>query len=85
MTALPRPTPAAPINIAGLFGSLPHTAAQHFALLFFAALLRLLARLVPQQDSLDAVLSRFPCLAGYLGELADNGLQGQPLDRAQLQ
>ena len=85
MTALPRPTPAAPINIVGLFGSLPHTAAQHFALLFFAALLRLLARLVPQQDSLDAVLSRFPCLAGYLGELADNGLQGQPLDRAQLQ
>ena len=90
MAALPRPHPAAPAiapaarpaDLGRLFASLPHTAAQHFALLFFAALLRLLARLVPQQDCLDAVLSRFPCLAGYLAELADNGLQGQPLDQA---
>ena len=90
MSALPHlhsATPAAsstapPADLARLFGALPHTAAQHFALLFFAALLRLLARLVPQQGSLDAALSRLPCLAGYLAELADNGLQGQPLDPA---
>ena len=86
MAALPRPLSpartAAPADLGRLFDALPHTAAQHFALLFFAALLRLLARLVPQQASLDAVLSRFPCLAGYLAELADNGLQGQPLDQA---
>ena len=90
MSALPHlhsATPAAssvapPADLARLFAALPHTAGQHFALLFFAALLRLLARLVPQQGSLDAALSRLPCLAGYLAELADNGLQGQPLDLA---
>ena len=82
-TAVPAAAPAAaPADLGRLFASLPHTAAQHFALLFFAALLRLLARLVPEQASLDAALSRFPCLAGYLAELADNGLRGQPLDQA---
>ena len=82
MSALPHIPAATPSEADPLFISLAHTAAQHFALLFFAALLRLLARLVPQQASMDTALLRFPCLAGYLGELADNGLQGQPLGQA---
>jgi shikimate kinase len=58
----------------GLFDHLPHTPLQHFALYFYAALLRVLTRAARHYDSAQAARKALPYLDGYLAELNELGI-----------
>jgi hypothetical protein len=60
------------------FPELPPTAASHFGLCYFAAVLHLLHQLTASFGTRATVLEHFPFLAGYQGELAATGLDGLP-------
>lgn len=64
------------------FALLPRTPESHFKLYFYAAVLRLLERLISTSVSAEEVFERFPFLAGYNNELAENGLEGISRDEA---
>src|SRR5438874_2184504 len=57
--------------------AIPPTAAGHFKLYFYAAILQVIDRLIEVSDSHEAVFERFPFLVGYVNELARSGLDGQ--------
>lgn len=65
-----------------IFSDLPCTAEVHLRLHFYAALLGLIPYAVGRFGSMDALLDRFPFLAGYLNELAERGLDGVELSKA---
>lgn len=57
-----------------LLEGLPYTPLQHFALYFYAALLRVVARAASHHGSLAAARESLPFLTGYLEELQELGL-----------
>ena len=59
-----------------LFDDLAHTPMQHFALYFYAALLRILARAVRTYRSEQAVLEAMPYLDGYVAQVNALGIVG---------
>jgi hypothetical protein len=56
------------------FAALAHTPQQHFALHFYAALLRVIEQATLHFGGAAAAHERFPFLAGYFGEIAAAGL-----------
>jgi hypothetical protein len=58
----------------GVFDHLPHTPLQHFALYFYAALLRILTRAARHYGSAQAARKALPYFDGYLAELSDMGI-----------
>jgi hypothetical protein len=56
------------------FAALAHTPQQHFALYFYAALLRVIEQTTLHFGSAAAVHERFPFLSGYFNEIAAAGL-----------
>src|SRR5215208_6437696 len=58
------------------------TAAQHFRLYFYAAVLRLLEHCSRTFDSWEAVFAEHPFLLGYYQELTTHGLDGLSLEDA---
>lgn len=66
-----------------LFAGLPHSPQQHFALLFFAALLRLARHAAERCGGVAPAVERFPFLGAYLDEIAALGLDGEAFAAAQ--
>src|ERR1700704_3237924 len=58
------------------FTDLPPSAASHFRLYYFAAVLHLLDQLSVSFGTRAAALEQFPFLAGYQAEFAGIGLDG---------
>jgi len=58
------------------FNDLVPTPTEHFRLFFYAAVLNLLHHVTQVFGSGDAAFERFPFLAEYNNELAENGLAG---------
>lgn len=67
-----------------LFAGLAHSPQQHFALLFFAALLRLARHAAERCGGVAPAVDRFPFLGSYLDEIAALGLDGQAFAAAQV-
>ncbi len=51
-------------------------ASAHFRLVFYAAIVSLMRQTVEALGDIDTVAGRFPFLAGYINELANDGLHG---------
>jgi hypothetical protein len=64
------------------FAALTHTPRQHFALYFYAALLRVIEQATLHFGSADAAHDRFPFLGGYFNEIAAAGLDETSFARA---
>jgi len=64
------------------FSDIPPAPAEHFKLLFYAAVLRVLERTSSAFESRDEMFKRFPFLIGYYNELAERGLEGCSADEA---
>jgi len=64
------------------FASLQASAANHFKLYFYAAVLHVLDRVFQTLGSADAAFEQFPFLLGYVNELALHGLEGVQSDEA---
>ena len=62
---------------------IPRDAAQHLILFQLAGVLRLAGLALRAAGSAEAVLERFPFLAGYLDQIATRGLDGATLEAAQ--
>lgn len=62
---------------------IPRDAAQHLILFQLAGVLRLVGIALRAAGSAEAVLERFPFLAGYLDQIATRGLDGMTLETAQ--
>ena len=60
----------------------PCQARAHWSLLIYAAVLRLLGEAVHRFGGLEPLLQRHPVAAVYLDEVAQRGLDGQPLPQA---
>ena len=75
-------TPFASPKALNPFDRLAHTPAAHFRLVFYAAVLRLLAQVIEQFDTAEALNERFPFLIDYNNELAEFGLQGMTIPNA---
>ena len=67
---------------APLFDGLAHTPRQHFALYFYAALLRVLGHVSAHFGSADAAHQHLPFLGGYFNEIAAQGLEGASFPEA---
>lgn len=61
---------------------LPSTAATHFALYLHAAIVAVIQRVAREHDSADAAFEEFPFLAGYVNQLARQGLEGVPMGQS---
>ena len=57
-------------------------ASSHFRLVFYAAVVSLIRQTVEALGNFDSVVERFPFLAGYLNELAHDGLLGIEINNA---
>ena len=64
------------------FSDIPPTPAEHFKLLFYAAVLHVIEQTSSSFESRDDMLKRFPFLIGYQNELAERGLDGRSTDEA---
>jgi hypothetical protein len=64
------------------FADLPPTPVEHFKLYFYAAVLRLIAKVVQSVGSFESAFERFPFLAGYNNELAEYGAAGLSSEEA---
>lgn len=58
------------------FATVPATPAGHFKLCCYAAILHVIDRCARTFESQDAAIEQFPFLAGYINELAEQGLNG---------
>jgi hypothetical protein len=67
------------------FDHLPPGPANHFKLVFYRAVLRLLTYLRRHHGSFEKVVEQFPFLAGYNNELAEFGLEGLFFEEAEAQ
>ena len=57
-------------------------ASSHFRLVFYAAVVSLMRQAVEAIGNFDTVVERFPFIAGYINELAQDGLHGIEIDSA---
>ena len=57
-------------------------ASAHFRLVFYAAVVSLMRQAVEAFENFDKVVERFPFLAGYINELAQDALHDIPIDEA---
>jgi hypothetical protein len=64
------------------FANLPHTAAEHFRLCFYAAVLRVIENVAIALGSFETAFEQFPFLVGYNNELAMQGAGGMSSDEA---
>ena len=64
------------------FVDVPHTAAEHFKLYFYAAILRVLERTAQLLGARSTLLTQFPFLINYHNALAERGLAGRAYDEA---
>ncbi len=64
------------------FAHFPPTAAEHFKLYFYAAVLKVLDHVTRLFDSQEAIFKEFPFLAGYQDQLAGIGLVGKSIGEA---
>ncbi len=58
------------------FAQLPKTAAEHFKLYFYAAVLHLLGQVAQSFETQEALFDQFPFLIAYHNELMSYGLEG---------
>jgi hypothetical protein len=58
------------------FAPLPKTAAEHFKLYFYAAVLHLLGQIAQSFETQEALFDQFPFLIAYHNELMSYGLEG---------
>ena len=65
-----------------IMAGLPRTAASHFNLYYYTAVLDLCEPVAAYYGSIEAALNEFPFLQDYLAELAGLGLVGQEFDQA---
>ncbi|MCA3136082.1 MAG: ATP-binding protein [Rhodocyclaceae bacterium] len=75
-----------PAELAGAlaqpFAALSRNPATHFRLWFYAAIARVMGRMVENGGSFDQAFEDFPFLAHYANQLADHGLAGVPAPEA---
>lgn len=64
------------------FANLPHTAAEHFRLCFYAAVLRVIENVAIALGSFETAFEQFPFLIGYNNELATHGAGGMSSEEA---
>ncbi len=64
------------------FSDLEISAAGHFRLCFYGAVLYLIGNLTRSLGSFEEVFKRFPFLAGYSNEIAERGAEGLAIDAA---
>ncbi len=67
---------------AAVLDDLPETAATHFRLYFYAAIIELVREAAIRAGSMENLLERHGFLAPYLNELAERGLEGGTLEQA---
>lgn len=67
-----------------LFANVPPTPTEHFKLYFFAAVLRVLRRVVEGAGSFERAFEQFPFLVGYHNEVAHWGLEGCTLEEGEM-
>jgi ATPase family protein associated with various cellular activities (AAA) len=64
------------------FAGVPQTPLEHFKLLFYAAVLRVIRHVTELLGTFEATFEQFPFLVGYNNELAEHGLAGLSSDEA---
>lgn len=66
-----------------LFADVTPTPIEHFKRLFYAAILYVIDQVFAAAETTEAALEQYPFLAGYLHEVAIQGLDGVSMDIGQ--